>query len=206
VGEQLEPRSDEELMLAYVAGDRAAFEELFERYRRLLFTFLLHQTGDRLVAEDLFQEVFLRVIRARKSFRRGGGPFKSWLMTIARNAVIDMRRRAAVRRDVDGVHRQDPERGRAEERIADHKASGDPHQAAEIGHIRRRIVEALGRLPDEQREVFLLREQVGLDFGGIAELTGCKVATAKSRMRYALEGLRRQLADVLSAEPSDANG
>jgi RNA polymerase sigma-70 factor (ECF subfamily) len=206
VGEQLEPRSDEELMLAYVAGDRTAFEELFGRYRRLLFTFLLHQTGDRQAAEDLFQEVFLRVIRARASFRKGGGPFKSWLMTIARNAVIDSRRRAAVRRDVDVKHREDPERGRAEERIADDKAAGNPHQAAEIGRLRDRIVEALKQLPEEQREVFLLREQVGLDFGGIAELTGCKVATAKSRMRYALEGLRRQLADVLAAEPSDLNG
>ena len=193
-------------MLAYVAGDRTAFEELFGRYRRLLFTFLLHQTGDRQAAEDLFQEVFLRVIRARESFRKGGGPFKSWMMTIARNAVIDSRRRATVRRDVDGRHREDPERGRAEERIADDKAAGNPHRAAEIGHLRRRIVDALGKLPEEQREVFLLREQVGLDFSGIAELTGCKVATAKSRMRYALEGLRRQLADVLVAEPSDANG
>lgn len=193
-------------MLAYMAGDRAAFEELFGRYRRVLYTFLLHQTGDRQAAEDLFQEVFLRVIRARKSFRRGGGPFKSWLLTIARNALIDTRRRAAVRRNVNGKHREDPERGRAEERIPDNRAAGDPHQAAEIGRLRQRIVEALAKLPEEQREVFLLREQVGLDFGGIAEVTGCKVATAKSRMRYALEGLRRQLADMLAAEPGDAHG
>jgi RNA polymerase sigma-70 factor (ECF subfamily) len=206
VGEQLEPRTDEELMLAYAAGDRSAFEALFARHRRVLYTFLLHQTGDLQAAEDLFQEVFLRVIRARASFRDGGGPFKGWLLTIARNAIIDAHRRAAVRSDVNLPATQDPQRGRAEERIADERVSGNPHEASERTRLRRRIEEALARLPEEQREVFLLRERVGMDFAGIAEVTGCKVATAKSRMRYALEGLRRQLADLLAAEPGDAHG
>jgi RNA polymerase sigma-70 factor (ECF subfamily) len=203
---EAERRSDEELMVAYVAGDRTAFETLFGRYRRLLFAFLMHQTGDRAQAEDLFQEVFLRVIRSRESFRRGGGPFKAWLLTIARNAIIDARRRAAVRSDVDGRPVRDSMRDRAEARMAAEDGSDNPHDAAERGHIRRRILEALMKLPDEQREVFLLREQVGMDFAGIAELTGCKIATAKSRMRYALEGLRRQLTDVLDAETREAHG
>lgn len=189
-------------MLAYRAGDAAAFEGLFARHRRTLFTYLLHVSGSPALAEDLFQEVFLRLIRTRERYRAEGS-FRSWLFTIARNATTDERRRAGLRASegwedamLDGQTTDGP-RERA-------RGDGAPDPLA-LGHARElgeRIEAALLRLPPDQREVFLLRERAGLDFRHIAETTGCELATAKSRMRYALAGLRRILARELALPES----
>lgn len=173
--------SDEELMLAYARGRSEAFERLFERHRRRLFTHLVHLIGDRARAEDVFQEVFLRVIRKRAAYAHSGN-FRAWLYTIAHNASTDERRRSAVR-DTRAIP--------MDEHVPD--TIPDPAEATHRGEIRERIEAALLRLPAVQREVFLLRERAGLDFASIARATGCGLATAKSRMRYALENLRRQL-------------
>lgn len=89
---------DEALMREYSGGSTAAFEQLYGRYRERLFTYLLHQTSSRPVAEDAFQEVFVRIIRSRLSYQADGS-FAAYLFTIARNVVIDNRRRRAVRRE-----------------------------------------------------------------------------------------------------------
>lgn len=191
-------------MLAYCSGDAAAFEGLFARHRRTLFTYLLHFSGSRTRAEDLFQEVFLRLIRTRERYRAEGS-FRSWLFTIARNATTDERRRAALRRTqeaedtmLDGRHARDPER---EPGQTGADSALDPLRLGQARELRERIEAALLRLPPDQREVFLLRERAGLDFRRIAETTGCELATAKSRMRYALASLRRILASELAASP-----
>jgi RNA polymerase sigma-70 factor (ECF subfamily) len=196
---------DEELMQAFGDGDSSAFEELFERYRRVIFTYLVHHTGDVALAEDLLQEVFLRVIRGRRSFRGSAGAFRNWLYTVARNTLIDFRRRAGVRAVVNAPLDQRPGTERPEERIPAPEGTGDPHRAVVLGNLRERIEAAIAKLPDAQREVFLLRERAGLDFAAIAEVTGCKVPTAKSRMRYALEALRRELAGHAGEERECAN-
>jgi len=183
--------ADETLMHAFAQGDTAAFEPLFERHRRSLFTFLLHQCRSRAAAEDLFQDVFLRLVRARRSWTPSGR-FRSWLYAIARNALVDARRRDAVRASEDAEAGTDPlPTGRTE----------DPAERASARELGQRVAAALERLPAEQREVFLLRERAGLEFAAIAELTGEKLATVKSRMRYALAGLRRLLAGELAADP-----
>ena len=186
-------------MGAYARGDAASFDLLFVRYRRPLFTFLLHHTGDRDTAEDLFQEAFVRMIRARKSYVPRGS-FESWLFTIARHSMIDHRRRSDVRRPAgpDVQVREtsgSPDGGTPTERIASRDPHDDPLLRTELGALRDRIHTALRRLPDVQREVFLLRERAGMDFAGIARVTGSRVATAKSRMRYALANLRRFLSE-----------
>jgi RNA polymerase sigma-70 factor, ECF subfamily len=164
----IEP-GDDALMHAFATGDARAFESLFERHRRALFTYLVHQTGDASLAEDLFQEVFLRLIRGSVAYRPGN--FRSWLFTIARNAMTDDRRRTAVR------------------------------ESSHAGELRAHIEAALRRLPEAQREVFLLRERAGLDLQRIAQVTGANLATVKSRMRYALAGLRRVLSAELTSLP-----
>ena len=184
-----DPRNDERLMDAYRNGDPSAFDELFARHRGPLFTFLLQQTGSRAAAEDLFQEVFLRVIKRRDDYH-SSGRFRAWLFTIAYNALTDSRRRAGARADTTVGDGELQEQASQSDR-------GDPVAGSQARELRERIAAALMHLPAEQRDVFLLRERAGLDFKQIAATTGDRLATVKSRMRYALEGLRRRLSDEL---------
>lgn len=192
--EQPEP-TDEDLMLAYARGRAAAFETLFERHRRRLFTYLLHQTGSQPEAEDLLQEVFLRLIRRRRNYVRTGS-FRSWLYAIAHNALTDDRRRRSVRERAR-AGATETEDDRMKEYLKPGGGELNPVAASQRLELRERIEAALLRLPEAQREVFLLRERAGLGFAHIAEATGCGLATAKSRMRYALENLRRHLSESL---------
>jgi len=188
-------------MLAYRDGDAPAFERLFARHRRALFTYLLHDSGSRALAEDLFQEVFLRVIRGRERYQPDGS-FRAWLFTIARNASTDQRRREALREteSVNGTMNDESElRTPPAREPATRGNATDPLALSQARELRARGEAALLRLPREQREVFLLRERAGLDFRSIAEATGCELATAKSRMRYALAGLRRILSSELGS-------
>lgn len=171
-------------MRAFAKGDRAAFEPLFERYREPVFTYLLHNVGQRPVAEDLFSEVFLRVVRQSASFA-GHNNFRAWIFTIARNVKIDHQRRASARRE-------SPE-STAHLYQAHPSPEFEPDRQLESSQLGQRIVAALSKLPSAQAEVFLLRERAGLEFQAIAEITGEKRATVKSRMRYALSALREQL-------------
>jgi RNA polymerase sigma-70 factor (ECF subfamily) len=188
---------DELLMTAYANGDDRAFEHLFERHRRPLYTYLLSETRSRARTDDLFQEVFLRVIRGRQRFDASGS-FRAWLFTIARNALTDARRRAALRDAEDFEERT--EEGSLASGGGSTASGTDPADPVAWSHARdlaERIESALRGIPADQREVFLLRERGGLDFKTIAATCGCGLATAKSRMRYALENLRRRLADEL---------
>ena len=181
-------------MESYAHGDAESFDALFARHRRGIFTYLLHQTGDRAIAEDLFQEVFLRLIRTRAGYGRTGS-FRSWLYTIAHNALTDDRRRRGVRAT------DDTEEAEMEAGSVRGSAPVDPVVGAHRRDLRERVEAALQLLPAVQREVFVLRERAGMDFRSIAEATGCGLATAKSRMRYALENLRRALADEFVSVP-----
>jgi RNA polymerase sigma-70 factor (ECF subfamily) len=201
-----EPRADEPdddaLMHAFAAGDARAFELLFHRHARTLLTFLAHQCGDRDAADDLLQEVFLRLVRGAREYRPGN--FRAWLHTIAHNALTDRRRRAAVREaeveNAMGQHEPEDE-APLDEILAGSPETDDPLLRSHARDLRAVIEAALRRLPEKQREVFLLRERAGLDFAGIARVTGANLATVKSRMRYALAGLRRILSVELAASP-----
>jgi len=181
-----EELTDEALMAAYQGGSTPAFELLFQRHRMPLFTLLVHQLGNRSAAEDLFQDIFLRLIAKRASYAPGRN-FRAWLYTIARNALVDSHRRSEVRSSTLEAHMQ------SKRMELDKSAAADPTGQLEHSELKTDIEAALARLPHEQREVFLLRERAGLDYASIASVLGCGISTAKSRMRYALEGLRHQL-------------
>src|SRR3954463_4005579 len=187
--------TDEQLMHAYRAGDLRAFEQLLARHERPVWSFLRRSVGDATLAEDLLQEVFLRVVKARDEWK-GESKFSTWVYAIARNLCIDHARRA-VHRDassLDAPTRPDGDttetlhdRVAAPERIADAEAAGR--------QVAGRIDAAIAGLPDDQREVFLMREVMDMPFAEIAALVGASEPTVKSRMRYALGKLREALID-----------
>ena len=191
--------TDESLMLAYAGGDTSSFEALFERHRCPLFTFLLHNLGDRAAAEDLFQEIFLRLIRGRTGYQPTAS-FRSWLFRIAHNALTDHRRRTGLREshaEDTTMATENDEKTDLNTSLPSRELAADPVSTSQARELRERIEAALLRIPSEQREVFLLRERASLEFQQIAELTGHPLATVKSRMRYALANLRQRLSESL---------
>jgi RNA polymerase sigma-70 factor (ECF subfamily) len=195
--------SDEQLLAAYRGGDVRAFEELLARYEKPIWSFLRRFVRDAEAAEDLLQEVFLRVVRdAQESGPawKGEAKFSTWLYTIARNLCIDRARRNAVRGSgsaspsMDGSTDGDGETATLHERIAAPGPSTDAVVAGREAALR--IDRAVAELPDDQREVFVMREVMELPFAEIASMVGVSEPTVKSRMRYALEKLRAALADL----------
>ena len=186
--------TDEELLASYQQGEVGAFERLLRRHRGPLFTFLVRMLGDREKAEDLAQEAFLRIVKGAADWEQRA-KFRTWLYTIARNLCVDQSRRDKFRR-ADSLDARTPGDG-AEEgpALVEQIAGGGPapDRGAESTRLRPLLARALAALPAEQREVFVLREQAGVPFKEIAGMVGVNENTVKSRMRYALEGLRKQL-------------
>jgi RNA polymerase sigma-70 factor, ECF subfamily len=184
--------SDEALLLQYIRGDEAAFVHLVRRYERPLFTFALRYLKAREPAREATQETFLRVVRRSREFRQNAR-FGTWIFSILRNLCIDELRRAKHRRHAS----IDDDRGAPGAPLVDRlPATGpaaDPERALRSAVIQRDIESALGTLPPEQLEVFLLREIAGLPFREIAVATDTPENTVKSRMRYALERLQQAL-------------
>jgi RNA polymerase sigma-70 factor (ECF subfamily) len=188
-----ETSSDEELLASFQRGDASAFERLLRRHRAPLFNFLVRMLGDRERAEDLAQEAFLRIVKSAGAWQEKAR-FKTWLYTIARNLCVDQARRDKFRR-ADSLDAQASDGEEDGPTLGERMPSSEagPDRSAESSQLRPLLVRALMALPEEQREVFVLREQSGLAFKEIAELVGVNENTVKSRMRYALEGLRRTL-------------
>lgn len=183
-------RSDEELMVAFQAGDITAFEVLIRRHQNGVFNFIVRFLGNREVAEEVFQEAFLKVHQAADRYLPNG-KFTTWLYTIVRNLCVDTFRRRKIREAVSLDDRgENGERNLSDTIAGDNIPADVLSSASEIESV---LEKALAKLNEDQREVFLLREKEGLKFEEIAEVTGVSVNTVKSRMRYALEALRRNL-------------
>ena len=192
----IEDVPDETLMMLYAKGRHEAFEVLLQRHERGIHNFILRSVNNRARAEDLTQEVFFRVIRSAPKYKTSAR-FTTWLYTIARNICIDQSRRKANKLEVSldrPVARGDQD-GRDRtfmESVGDQAASSGGVELVRQ-EFRNRLKVALDALPEEQREVFLLREVSGLKFREIADVVGVPENTIKSRMRYALETLRGYL-------------
>ncbi len=174
--------SDDELMARYRGGDAVAFEALYRRHRAPLYRFLLRQLGDVAAAEEVFQDVWMRVIDSRERYQ-ARGRFASWLYAVAHNRLMD-RYRVAGR---PGLLAHDASEAALEDVPSDDLPAHvwlDRKRAAE------RLFAALALLPDAQREAFLLQQEGELSVEEIAEATGVGRETAKSRLRYAVGRLR----------------
>jgi RNA polymerase sigma-70 factor (ECF subfamily) len=178
---------DTDLLRRYRRGDVAALEQLVAKYRRPLYGFIHNMTGGRDDADDIFQEVWLRVIAKFSLYRPDN--FFGWLVRIARNLMIDRVRR---RKDVVSLDAETPDGGSLADTLA---APGrGPGHAAAAGELAGRIRAAVDTLPPEQKEVFLLRVQTGMPFKDIAVAQKVSINTALARMQYALAKLRPLLA------------
>lgn len=187
--------TDEMLMVRYQRGDRQAFADLVRRHSRPMYNFVLRQLRDPGVAEEVTQEVFLRVVQKAAEFKHEAR-FSTWLYTIARNHCIDQVRRQAHRRHVslDGPAASGDTRSLGEV-VPDRHPRASAERSTAGAEVLSSILRAVDLLPDDQREVFLMREVANLPFREIAEITDTPENTVKSRMRYALERLREALAD-----------
>ena len=173
--------SDEELMLAYQNGNAGAFETLYGRHRGKLFRFVLRGIKDRALAEELFQEIWMRVIEARERYAPTAR-FTTWLYTIAHHRLVDhwrMRGLSLVTLDETDA-------------IPD---GSDPPAEVEARQSLARFAQALEALPPAQLEAFLLHEEAGLTVAEIAAATGANEEAAKSRLRYALAKLKAAIND-----------
>jgi RNA polymerase sigma-70 factor, ECF subfamily len=189
--------TDEMLMVRYQRGDREAFAELVRRHKTPIYNFVLRQVRQGNTAEDVTQDVFLRVVQNASEFKHEAR-FSTWLYTIARNLCVDHLRKQTHRRhpSLDQPITQNGEDSRPMvDNIADVHPRASVERTAVAGEVAGRILAAVEKLPEEQREVFLLREIANLPFKEIADITGVGENTVKSRMRYALDRLQEALSD-----------
>ena len=186
--------ADNELLAAFAAGEAAAFSVLMQRYRVPLYNFIVRSVRHRESAADLLQEAFVRVIQRHNEFNREA-KFSTWLYVIARNLCVDHSRRMKHRRhaSLDAPSPKAPDGEAWVERVA--AAQPDLEREAGAGTLRSRLAQAVEELPEEQREVFLMRQIQQLPFAEIATIVGVSENTVKSRMRYALERLQEALSD-----------
>lgn len=184
---------DAALLRRYRQGDAEAFALLYARHRLGLFRFLCGLCGDPTLAEEIFQDTWLSLIRS-ESLQREAVLFKTWLYQIARNRLIDHWRKQGRRQELQDEF--------DEQLHASFSGAADPEQQLSLSRDQQRLQAALADLPAEQREVFLLRAHGDLQLHEIAELTRTPAETVKSRLRYALQKLRRLLADPAAEEVS----
>lgn len=185
-------------MLAYRDGELAAFEALYARHRARLYRYVLHQVQRREAADDLFQDIWRKLIDARVGYQPTA-KFSTWLYRIAHHRVVDHFRadgRLAAREvTLDG----DPDDGNDGDFIAPEPqapAHERPESMLERRQLAARLLAAVEALPHAQRESFLLAAEGGLSVEEIGQATGAGYETAKSRLRYAYGKLRTLLADL----------
>ena len=180
--------SDQKLLNCYLSGDRNAISQLIERHSRRVRDYIQMMVKDGDVADDIFQETFIKAVRVIDEGRyTDNGRFLSWILRIAHNQVIDHFRAQKQNRQLNEAEAGYDVLGTL--RLAERTVE-DEIVCEQIASDVRRMVELL---PDEQREVVMMRYYSGLSFKEIAEQTGVSINTALGRMRYALINLRKMI-------------
>ncbi len=172
-------------MLSYASGDAVAFEVLYRRHKAPVYRYMLKLCRNEAIAEELFQEVWMKLINARESYITSA-KFTTWLYKLAHNQFIDHYRKQTVRIVEDhSTEIDDLEHAQ--------QSTSNPEQQLRIDQSIEQFTKLLDALPNEQREAFLLREEAGMSIAEIAETLGINHETAKSRLRYAIAKLRSGL-------------
>jgi len=186
--------SDEALMARFIDGDARAFELLLGRYKKPVYRFIYRYVSQKETADEVFQDSLLKLVRAASSYKQGAR-FSVWMYTIVRNTIYDRLRRERHRRQIGELDRPLGDEGSATLGDVIPGNSPEGEEEARKTELQERLSDAVRELNPTQREVFIMRQHQGLAFKEIAEIMDCPVNTAKTRMRYALEALRRELAD-----------
>lgn len=182
--------SDQQLVKQYVEGNVACLEMLIERHKERLFTTIYLIVKDTYIAEDLFQETFIKIIRNLKKRKYNEeGKFLPWAMRIARNMAIDYFRKKKRMPTVTGSEGEDVFR---KLQISTENREQEIIRSEKEDQVRYFI----NKLPEEQREVLILRHYGELSFKEIAAMTDVSINTALGRMRYALNNLRKMMEPV----------
>ncbi|CAN5428231.1 sigma-70 family RNA polymerase sigma factor [soil metagenome] len=178
---------DHELVDLYIKGNESCLEELIARHKKRVFSYVMMVVRDRHLAEDIFQDTFIKVIQTlKRGCYNDEGKFLPWVLRIAHNLVIDHFRRVKRMPLVDAGEDFDIfsvltlRQGNAEDKIVRKQIRSDVRKAIE-------------KLPHEQREVLIMRHYLDMSFKEIADTTNCSINTALGRMRYALINLKKSL-------------
>lgn len=182
--------SDQELIKDYLNGNKSSIEELISRYKDKVYTYILLMVKDQHLAEDIFQETFIKVIKSlHKGKYQESGKFVSWVIRIAHNLIIDHFRKGKQTKiysnddyEMDIFNSQKFSDETIEDKLVSDQIESD-------------VRKLIDYLPEEQKEVVLLRHYGGLSFKEIAEQTHVSINTALGRMRYALINLRKIIED-----------
>jgi len=178
--------TDYELIQKFIKGEQSSFEEIIRRHKNKVYAYISLYIRDQALVEDIFQDTFLKVIQSVKAGKYyDNGKFLSWVMRIAHNLIIDHFRRLKQMNVISNDN--------YESDLFNSQRLSDPNIEDIIvkGQIRKDVRRLIGQLPDDQREVVILRHYSGLSFKEIAEITDVSINTALGRMRYALINMRR---------------
>ncbi|NOR73027.1 MAG: RNA polymerase sigma factor [Mariprofundaceae bacterium] len=184
--------TDEDLMLGYKDGSSTAFEQLYLRHKGSLYRFMLRSCDSKDIAEELFQDVWVSVIKSRSSYKTSA-LFTTWLYRIASNRLTDHYRKSG---KWDQYIDRAGEEASDENNCAVTAAYEQPEHQAAINQQIQRLLFCLEQLPALQRQVFLLREEAGLKLEEIANAIEANKEAVKSRMRYAINRLRHCMGEA----------
>lgn len=183
----LKTMSDEELALAYIDGNNRAFDELLTRNQEKIFTYIMYVVKDEDLANDLFQETFLKVITKLQNHQYAdSGKFVWWLTRIAHNVIIDYYRAQKSDKVVDAPRENDLSNLRS-----DNVIDGNRENELSNAQVLKDVKRLMDALPEAQRDVVYMRFYQELSFKEIAKLTNVSINTSLGRMRYALINLRK---------------
>ncbi|MFC3150261.1 sigma-70 family RNA polymerase sigma factor [Litoribrevibacter euphylliae] len=185
--------SDEELMLAYAQGDMAAFESLYQKHKGSLYRYFCRQLSDLTLAQDLYQELWGRIIRSAQSYKVTA-KWTTWVYTMAHNLVIDHVRTLKPVESLDDVNDQSSKKPSVNQTEPSSSAMHQPDHAEFNRQLSEQLKVCMGQLPQAQQDVFLLNEEAGMTLAAIADVVSISLEAAKSRLRYA----RKQLQECLS--------
>ncbi len=181
---------DDELIHLYQSGDEDAFCQLLDRYKKKVYGYILNVVRDRVIAEDIFQETFFKVIRTLKKQQYSGeGKFLQWVIRISHNLIIDNFRQNGKISTISKIVRPDGKTVDVFDVVKVEQSSTEDNMVKK--QILQDLRKLVDHLPFEQREVVILRHYYDLSFKEIADMTNVSINTALGRMRYAVINLRR---------------